>query len=276
MVKINKNKIPTTYNPILLRIKDFPTCTKTPHNDKESKEGLPTTPRKVTRLSNIQRQVLVGLLLGDGCLRNHNRSGKKTNSYFLTCLQSDKHRDYLFHLYEIFKEFTLQPPRYYEFTDPRHEGKTYKRWSFSTTLHSCFKFYGQQFYNEELHKDRRTQRVKRVSPLISRLLTPRSLAYWYMDDGAAKWQGRSLAARLCTDNFTLTEVRLLMGCLENKFSLQCTVQKKDGRPRIYIRHGSYPTLKNLIGKHLIPSMEHKFPREYGQTPHNKEGKRDSI
>ena len=215
------------------------------------------------KLSFIQREVLVGLMLGDGYLKpsqdKHNLLNPAT--YSLTVLQSDAHKGYVFHLYEIFKEFVTTPPRYYEFNDSRNPTKVYKRWVFSTTLQSCFRFYGQQFY-KIFYSNNKICRIKVVPKFICKILKERSLAYWYMDDGAAKWQGKSLGLRYCTDNFTEKEVQLLIKCLTQKFNLACTIQKKDGNARIYIKHQSYHMIKTLMYEYLIPEMVHKFPREY--------------
>lgn len=212
------------------------------------------------RLTDFQRDVLVGLMLGDGHLRP---SQGKTNpaTYSLTVLQSDAHKDYVFHLYSVFKEFVRTAPRFYEFTDPRNPTVLYKRWTFSTTLQSCFRFYGQQFY-KTFYVDNKLCRIKVVPIFICKLLSERSLAYWYMDDGAAKWQGKSLGLRYCTDNFSKKEVNLLIRCLTQKFNLLCSTQKKGGKDRIYVKHDSYSTIKALMYEYLIPSMVHKFPREY--------------
>jgi hypothetical protein len=53
------------------------------------------------------------------------------------------------------------------------------------------------------------------------------MAYWYMDDGALKWRGKSNAVRLCTDSFSTDEILLLKETLETKFSLKVSLQKKD-------------------------------------------------
>ena len=52
-------------------------------------------------LSKQQKEILVAILLGDGNLETDN--GGKT--YRLGVLQSEQHKEYLFHLYEIFKKF---------------------------------------------------------------------------------------------------------------------------------------------------------------------------
>ena len=213
------------------------------------------------KLSLIQREILVGIMLGDGHLvpstAKHNRSNPAT--YRLVVLQSDDHKDYLFHLYDIFKDLTLSAPCYYEFSDKRNPGKVYKRWSFGTILQPCLRFYGQQFYQYDKVNDKYS---KIVPKNICKYLEARSLAYWYMDDGAAKWHGRSLGLRYCTDSFTLSEVHCLMVCLNIKFNLKCTKQRKGGNNRIYVKQESYYKIKNLIFSYLIPSMMYKFPKEY--------------
>ena len=118
------------------------------------------------------------------------------------------------------------------------------------TKQRCFRFDGQQFYKGK---------KKQVPRMIDRWLTPRGLAYWYMDDGAQKWRGRSLGVRLCTDGFTHDEVRRLAAVLTAKFNLNTSLQKKGGSFRIYISSYSYDILRATIYHHLLTSMLYKFP-----------------
>ncbi len=92
-------------------------------------------------LSKQQREILVGILLGDANLQTDN--GGKT--YRLRVLQSKQDKEYLFHLYEVFKKFVKTPPKESIYFDKRTK-RHYKRWSFATTQQSCFRLYGQQFY----------------------------------------------------------------------------------------------------------------------------------
>ena len=124
------------------------------------------------------------------------------------------------------------------------------RWSFSTTQQACFRFYGHQFYNGN---------YKKVPKLIHRWLTPRGIAYWYMDDGAQKWKGKSLGVRLCTDNFVYQDVQRLAHVLHTKYVLKTSLQKKSTHWRIYISSYSYDILKNLIFVYIRESMQYKFP-----------------
>lgn len=215
----------------------------------------------IIKLTKLQRETLVGLMLGDGHLAPSRQKNNRYNpiAYRLVILQSDKHKEYVFHLYNIFKQLVKKPPQCYEFYDKRNPGKIYRRWYFSTTLHSCLKFYGNMFY---VYNTTSLRYVKRVPKNICKFLTTLGLAYWYMDDGAAKWQGRSLGLRYCTDNFTLREVGILTRCLIHKFGLSCTLQRKDKKPRIYIKHSSYGKIRTLIYDKLIDSMRYKFPRNF--------------
>lgn len=197
-------------------------------------------------LSLIQRETLVGLLLGDGNLQTESNG----RTFRLRICQSKEHKDYVFHLYKLFKDFTLSPPIQGTSVDKR-TGKIYESWSFSTTQHSCFRYYAQQFYDKE--------GTKRVPKIIARLLKARSIAYWYMDDGAQKWKNVSKGVRFCTDNFQHGEVQSLALLLKEKYQLKTSLQKQRENNRIYVSSDSYHILKKLIWEYLIPSMFYKFP-----------------
>lgn len=201
-----------------------------------------------TKLNTLQCEILVGILLGDASLQTESNG----RTYRLRISQSEEHKEYLFHLYDIFQNFTTSPPVRYEFRDPRKPGKRYFRWSFSTTQQACFRFYGHQFYNGS---------KKKVPRLIHKWLQPRSIAYWYMDDGAQKWKGKSLGVRFCTDNFLYKDVQLLAHVLSEKYYLKTSLQKKEDCWRIYISSNSYQILKKYIFSYLISSMLYKFPTE---------------
>ena len=205
------------------------------------------------RLTLEQREVLVGILLGDANLQTESNG----RTYRLRVTQAEQNRDYLFALYELFKPLVNTPPRLYTYKPDKRTNNISKRWTFATTQHGCFRFYGKQFYvNGE----------KRVPPIIDKWLTPRGLAYWYMDDGAQKWKGRSLAVRLCTDGFRPDEVSKLAAILATKYDLKTSLQAKGHGLRIYISSDSYDNLRRVIYPHLLPSMLHKFPVQVATTP----------
>lgn len=200
-----------------------------------------------------QREVLVGFLLGDANLQTESNG----RTYRLRVTQAEQNRDYLFALYELFKPFVNTPPRLYTYSPDKRTNNISRRWTFATTQHGCFRFYGKQFYVDG---------KKRVPPIIDKWLTPRSLAYWYMDDGAQKWKGRSLGVRLCTDGFVPDEVRKLAAILARKYDLKTSLQAKGNGLRIYISSLSYGNLRRVIYPYLLPSMLYKFPVQVATTP----------
>lgn len=203
------------------------------------------------KLNEEQQEVLVGCLLGDANLQTFNNGV----TWRIRIIHKAAHEGYLFKKYRLFKNLCSSPPAYAEVFDERTK-KTYNRWFFNSQVNASLRFLAQKFYIY----DPATERwIKRVPSDIEQLLTPKGLAYWYMDDGALKWKGKSNAVRLCTDSFSEEDVKLLCKVLKNKFHLETSIQRKDCRPRIYIKEKSYPKLRELVLEHLHPNMYYKFP-----------------
>jgi hypothetical protein len=136
------------------------------------------------RLSDVQREILVGILLGDACLETQNAG----RSYRLKIEQGIAHADYVQHLYSVFRDWVLSPPR------PKQgqtRGVTTLNLAFQTVSHLELSVYGELFY-----RDRR----KIVPDTIGELLTARGLAYWFMDDGSMK----SKESRACSSTHMLS------------------------------------------------------------------------
>jgi hypothetical protein len=201
-------------------------------------------------LTQIQKDLLVGTLLGDGNLQTQSAG----NTWRYRAIHKLAHESYLFHKYELLKDFCQTPPKLSQIIDSR-TNKTYSRYMFQTTVADEFRFYGLLFYKQQQDLSWK----KCVPSNIDSLLTPQALAYWYMDDGALKWRGKSNAVRICTDSFSIDEISLLKDVLQSKFSLKVSLQKKDAIQRLCILEDSYSTLKDLIVPYLLPSMYYKFP-----------------
>lgn len=82
------------------------------------------------------------------------------------------------------------------------------------------------------------------------------LAHWIMGDGSKRAKGLIL----CTDNFSLQEVVLLVNILIIKFDINPTVQKEKNKFRIYINEKSLMKIKPLILPYFIPSMFYKIDK----------------
>lgn len=202
-----------------------------------------------TRFDQHQLDLLVGSLLGDANLQTQN-SGRTWRARFL---HKAIHQSYIDHKYSVLKDFSESRPFYSEYLDNR-TNKAYSRFSFNTLTSDDFRHLANMFYKKEGEVW-----IKHVPKNIAKYLSPRALAYWYMDDGALKWKGVSNAVRFCTDSFVESDVRLLKDVLEAKFNLKCSLQKKNSIVRISVLEDSFSVLKDLITPFLVPCMYYKFP-----------------
>lgn len=189
-----------------------------------------------------QREILIGLLLGDAHLET--RSGGKT--FRIKFEQSLKHKDYIHTIFEIFKEWVSNPPK--EKSSVRN-GKIFKKIWFQTESCGELRFYGQSFYRDK----------KKVVPkLIHRLLTPRALAFWYMDDGLIKSK-QSKGLILNTQSFSFNEVEKLCEVLNSKFRLISKPRRQRDGWQIYISGRSYERFRELVDPFMHSSMMYKIP-----------------
>jgi hypothetical protein len=192
------------------------------------------------KLTDTQRETLIGLLLGDAHLETQNDG----RTYRMKFEYSVKQREYLEHLYELFKEWTLSPPR-------TKSDSTHNNFCFQTVSHSAFRFYAYQFYDE---------RKKRVPDNIHRFLTPRAIAYWYMDDGSIKSKD-SKGVIFNTQCFTREDVARLIEALRRDFGLEAKERKQPEGWPIYISGKSYERFREIVDPFIIPSMRYKIPAE---------------
>jgi len=195
-------------------------------------------------LDSEQKEVLIGILLGDATLETQN-SGR---TYRLKVEHSIKQRVYVEHLYDIFRSWVLSMPRFKNVV--LRSGKRYESINFSTISHGAFRFYAHQFY--------RDGRKKVIPKLINHWLTPKIFAYWFMDDGSTKSK-QSKAVIFNTQGYQAYEVRRLAKILEAKFGLIAKPRKQKEGYQIYISGRSYERFKSLVSSYIIPEMQYKIP-----------------
>jgi len=198
----------------------FP-CIQKPKNLRGGKLTMYLQPLQKRGLFQIQKDALIGGLLGD-CTLQYNR--KAFPSYKFD--QKAASKEYVDLMYSVFDEFVGTPPK------ARYlRGKVQSYW-FRTFSLPAFDFYAKQFYMI----DALGQRKKSIPKLIHRWLTPQSLAFWFMDDGS---KAKSGAYVLHTEGFTRPDIVKLQQCLGRVFNLQSNLQKDDrthrGGPTIPLR-----------------------------------------
>jgi LAGLIDADG DNA endonuclease family len=195
-------------------------------------------------LTNSQREIIVGCVLGD----LHIEQSPNGQTARLVFEPSAKQENYVFHLYHIFKDWVREVK-----TRERINGT--KSIGFKTKYHGVFRFYRQQFYD--------LNGKKRISKRINKMLTPRSIAYWYMDDGSLKSK-QSKGVILNTHDLK-KEIETLCFILNEKFKLQCKPRKQKHLYKneiriyyqIYISGYSYETLREFIFSYFLPEMYYK-------------------
>lgn len=199
--------------------------------------------KKGLRLTKKQREVIVGLMLGDGHLETVN----KGQTYRLKIEQSVKHKAYVIWLKDIFKEWVRQPVLIKKRLSPN--GKIIYSAGFGTYSHGAFRFYKQQFYT----KDGR----KKIPDKIKKWLSPLSLSIWFMDDGSWKSNNHRTYV-LHTDGYEKKDLVKIVKALEEKFRIKSSLHKQYENWRVYIQTDSAEQFRNLIKPHIITSMMYKL------------------
>lgn len=196
------------------------------------------------KLTDVQREILVGILLGDACLETQDLG----RTFRLKIEQSTQHEAYVRHIHEAFDEWVLSPPRAKRCT--ASNGASSMSWAFQTVSHSAFRFYAHQFY---------ANGRKTVPKLIHRWLTPRGLAHWYMDDGSMK-SNQSKGVLFNTHSFCAADVKRLCEVLQAKFAVKTTPRRQSDGTQIYVSGISFETFRALIEPFLITEMRYKVPQ----------------
>lgn len=209
-------------------------------------------------------QITTGLLLGDGNLQK-----PKTCKYYrLRFAQNELRKDYINHLFNKyrygledtnigeFKPLIRQyKPRVYNYSTKVNK-LLKKSYCFETRISSAFNEHAEIFYSDQSSK----KKLCKDLTCLYNLITPISLAYWYMDDGT--WPNKK--ARyfvLCTHAYRIEEVEYLSEILNNKFNLKTNLGINRNQPILRISAKSYNIFHELIFHTIkkIPSMKSKFP-----------------
>ena len=180
-------------------------------------------------LTNRQKEILIGSLLGDGHL------ARTTRGFAFRANHSTSQKEYVFWKYREFADVCMSPPHLY--------GS--KSYVFRTVTHPQFDFLHREFYDNN----------RKILPeWINRWMTPLALAVWFMDDGARDKQ----QARFNTQSFSLDENQRLIHILEATLGIVATINRDKDCYRLRARERSMPQLRRLLLPHLLPSMQYKL------------------
>lgn len=192
------------------------------------------------RLTNTQREILVGLILGDGHLET--RNGR---TYRLKVEHSIKQKEYVDWLYKNFVEWINQPPKA---RIKESFGKEVDAYGFTTYSSGTLRFYAQKFY---------FGKNKVLPKMIGKMLTPLSLAIWFMDDGSYK-SDKHRTYIIHSLGYKKEELMFVVDAFKKKFGINAGLHKQYHKWRIYIYSDSAAKFRELIEPYVIPEMRYKL------------------
>jgi hypothetical protein len=201
--------------------------------------------RTITLLFYAQREQIVGHMLGDGCIVYARSS---VIPYFML-RQAFFRFNYLWFAYNLLSPFCGSLPGFYSSI---RKGKRLFAVYFCTRSYPFLIGMHSLFYSLVDGKW-----VKHISTDLFFELTPRALAFWFMDDGAFAKSG----VYLHTNGFNFLDVYKLAGMLHYLFDLNVSVQSHENRPVIYVKAESVGRFKSLVFPYMHPSMYYKFGKK---------------
>ena len=181
-------------------------------------------------LSEVQQQLVLGCILGDGYMR------KKTHAH-LQITHSSKQKEYVDWKYQTLKSLVISPPSSYK----GNAGRIGYRF-FTKSLPELTSFY-ERFYKKG---------IKVIPKNIT--LGPRALAVWYMDDGSKSYK----ACYFNTQQLDISSQLNLINMFK-KLGIRSGLNKDKTYFRIRIATASVPILLRMIKNHTVSSMRYKLP-----------------
>jgi recombination protein RecA len=196
---------------------------------------LELTARKNLKLqiSDHQLEILVGCILGDGCICS---KGK------ILIAQGSKQTPYLNWKYKKLASlaYGAKPAKVSRFDE--RTGKIYSQSRF--WLRQYFRLWRKVFYPQG----------KKIFPeTFAKYITPLSIAIWYMDDGNYS-EGRNV--KIATEGFDLESREKLRSLLLRKFNIKSTLHKNG---KLRISNESLTRFFDLVSPFIHSSMKYKIP-----------------
>lgn len=189
-------------------------------------------------LTPLQKQVVIGKILGDGNIRDN----------YLTFSHEKSYEDYIRWTLKCLGSIaspTIQ-------TWISGFGSDMLR-AYTGSFRSIGQF-ARQFYNDKR---------KFVPSSLVDMTTPIAIAFWYMDDGSLNHtDGSNDRAIFATQSFTDDDCLILIKCLE-KFAISARIQKNTKNQNTLVLNADDAELMFLlIAPYIAPSMQYKLPERY--------------
>lgn len=167
------------------------------------------------KLTKYHRSIIIGLILSDGNIRKE----KHYNSR-ISFKQSIKHFEYL---WSVFNKLSIYCGSYPNLNKNIKREKLFFSLQFKTRRLKELNEIYYLFFEENIKR-------KFIKVELFYYIDYITIAHWIMGDGSKRNKG----IILCTDNFTIKEVIILMNILLIKYNINSTIHYDNKKPRIYI------------------------------------------
>lgn len=188
-------------------------------------------------ITSVQKEIIFGSLLGDMCLVQHVKNIRGSECH------SIKQEEYIAYKHSLLSGLCGKLID----TTTTIDGKVYKKKQFTIRPNlNLWEFYNM-FYFGENHK-------KRI-PFNLNMLTPRAIAFWFMDDGFLIKSKNSQELGFSTCCFTLEDLLRLQQFLDHTYKIKTIIRKNF---YLIVRVNSCKLLADLIKPYMIESMYYKL------------------
>ena len=193
---------------------------------------------KAIELSDFQKQVLLGTMLGDSSFK----MAKASVNPAISCAHGVKQKEYCEYKTKIFENLGAVCTYYKRNIPDKRNNKYYEDYTMYVPANPKLKDWYNAFYKEG----------KKVIPFeLFDNFTEVSLAFMFMDDGCKS--GRQYC--IATNCFTLEELNIFKQILKEKFMLDVSIRKNH---TVYIKANSRNLFTRLISPYIIDCMQYKL------------------
>lgn len=193
---------------------------------------------KPIELSDFQKQVLLGTMLGDSSFK----MGKDSKNPAITCAHCVRQREYCEYKTKIFENLGSNCTYRQRRTPDKRTGKITDSYTMFVPANPTLKNWYYSFYKDK---------IKVIPFNLFDYFTEVSLAFMFMDDGCKINNSYSIA----TNCFSLEELNKFRVFLLEKFNLETTIWKQH---QLYIRTKSAKRFTELISSYICDCMKYKL------------------
>lgn len=208
--------------------------------------------RETVNITDEQYSILIGTLLGDGCLIKSSKTEEST-LYKVFFTHSERQLDYISWKLDKFKSLCTNGLIKYERKEKRTDGSPLVQYHLQTIGHDDISKVKGILYRSN---------KKFVTRKYLNLVDALALAVWYMDDGSYSHINKN--STLHTSGFSLSEHRSIKKWFWQKWRIECSIGKISNKSTgkeyllLYFNREDTKKLHNIISKFVIPSMQYKL------------------